>query len=62
MSVMDKLRHMLKGHGDRASEGIDNGGDQADEQNRDTAGQVDKGPDALRQQWRSQQEQDRPPQ
>jgi len=63
MSVMDKLKQMLKGHGERPGEGHDKAGRSEYEKAQDRpAGQVDKGPDALREQMRSQQERDNPPQ
>ncbi|MER6127033.1 antitoxin [Streptomyces sp. NPDC001795] len=60
MSVMDRLKQMLKGH-EQAGKGIDKGGEAVDEKTRGKSGQVDKGPDALREQLRSQQEKDTPP-
>jgi hypothetical protein len=63
MSVMDKLRQMLKGHGERMGEGHDKAGRAGGEKAQDRpAGQVDKGPDALTEQLRSQQERENPPQ
>jgi hypothetical protein len=61
MSVMDKLRQMLKGHGERMGEGHDEAGRPAGEKAQDRpAGPADKGPDALRDQF--QPPQDNPPQ
>ncbi|MFF4213132.1 antitoxin [Streptomyces sp. NPDC001796] len=63
MSVMDKLRQMLKGHGEPIGEDHDKAGQPAGEQPHGAQpGQVDKGPDALREQMRSRPEQDNPPQ
>ncbi len=63
MSVMDKLKRMLKGPGERMGQGHDEAGRPADEKAQGRpAAQVDKGPDALREQMRSQQERDNPPQ
>ncbi|MCW7942897.1 kanamycin biosynthetic protein [Streptomyces hygroscopicus] len=63
MSVMDKLKHMLRGREHEASEGVDKGHDTVDDKTGGQgAGQVDKGPDALREQFRSQQERENPPQ
>jgi hypothetical protein len=64
MSVMDKLRQMLKGHGERPGEGHDRAGRTGGEEAQGMRpGQVDKGPDALREQMRPpQREQDNPPQ
>lgn len=61
MSMMDKLRQMLKGHGEHRGNG--KAGRSGDEKAQDQpAGQVDKGPDALTEELRSQQERENPPQ
>ncbi|MEU6218948.1 antitoxin [Streptomyces sp. NPDC047022] len=63
MSVMDKLKRMLKGHEDQAHKAADKARGQMDDTVRGGSGrQVDKGPDALRDQMRSPQERDNPPQ
>ncbi|GAA3775351.1 antitoxin [Streptomyces chiangmaiensis] len=63
MSVMDKLKRMLTGHGERVGESHDQAGRPAGENTQGRpAGGVDKGPDALRQQMRSPQDRDNPPQ
>ncbi|GAB7029554.1 antitoxin [Streptomyces sp. NPDC021749] len=49
MSVMDKLKQMLKGHGEQAGKGVDKGGDLLDEKTQGTySGQVDTGQDKLK--------------
>ncbi|MFI9118461.1 antitoxin [Streptomyces bikiniensis] len=51
MSVMDKLKGMLKGHEDQAGKGVDKAGDFADEKTRGKySGQVDSAQDKLKQQ------------
>ncbi|GAA3043637.1 antitoxin [Streptomyces glomeratus] len=63
MSVMDKLKQMLKGGGERIGRGHDEAGRPADDTMRDRpAGQADKGPDALRDQFQPPQDRDNPPQ
>ncbi|MER7947288.1 antitoxin [Streptomyces sp. NPDC096079] len=62
MSVMDKLKQMLKGHEDKASQGVDKAGDFADEKTQGKyQSQVDTAQDKLKQQL-GDQGQDRPPQ
>ncbi|MFC9589168.1 antitoxin [Streptomyces sp. NPDC056944] len=62
MSVMDKLKQMLKGHEDQASQGIDKAGDLVDGKTQGKyAGQVDTAQDKLKQQL-GDQGQDTPPQ
>ncbi|MBB4790336.1 MULTISPECIES: antitoxin [Streptomyces] len=56
MSMMDKLKRMLKGHEEQTPQGVQ------DRPQGDQGGRVDKGPDALREQMRSQQDRDNPPQ
>ncbi|MFC8507857.1 antitoxin [Streptomyces sp. NPDC057411] len=59
MSVMDKLKQMLKGHEDKAGQGIDKAGDFVDDKTQGKySGQVDTAQDKLKQQLGS----DRPPQ
>nr|WP_055491489.1 antitoxin [Streptomyces sp. TP-A0356] len=61
MSMMDKLKQLLKGHESHADKGIDKGADAVGEKAEGPySGQVDKGPDALREQFR--QDRDNPPQ
>ncbi|MGW7270672.1 antitoxin [Streptomyces sp. NPDC054864] len=61
MSVMDKLKQMLKGHEDKAGQGIDKAGDFVDEKTQGKySSQVDTGQDKLRDQLG--RDQDRPPQ
>ncbi|MEU8590793.1 antitoxin [Streptomyces sp. NPDC048664] len=62
MSMMDKLKRMLKGHEDQARETADTARDRRDDTVRGGPGRpVDKGPDALRDQMRSPQDRDNPP-
>ncbi|MBL1094984.1 MULTISPECIES: antitoxin [Streptomyces] len=61
MSVMDKLKHLLKGHEEQAGKGVDKGGDMLDEKTRGTySGQVDTAQDKLKEQLG--RDQDQPPQ
>ncbi|MBZ4018787.1 antitoxin [Streptomyces purpurogeneiscleroticus] len=56
MSVMDKLKQMLSGHGDKAGKGIDKGGDMLDERTQGKySGQVDSAQDRLKGQLGSDQ-------
>lgn len=51
MSVFDKLKGMLKGHEDQASQGIDKAGDFVDEKTQGKySGQVDTAQDKLKEQ------------
>ncbi|MGW0993342.1 antitoxin [Streptomyces sp. NPDC002523] len=60
MSVMDKLKQMLKGHEDQADKGIDKAGDMVDEKAQGRySGQVDAAQDQLKRQLRDT---DNPPQ
>ncbi|MFD7610359.1 antitoxin [Streptomyces sp. NPDC059828] len=67
MSMMDKIKQMLKGHEHHASQGVDKAGDMVDDrtQNKYT-GQVDTAQDKLKEQLGGDQPgqtgQDRPPQ
>ncbi|MFB6890181.1 antitoxin [Kitasatospora sp. NPDC056327] len=59
MSMLDKLKSMLKGHEDQAERGIDKAGDTVDERTQGKYGsQVDMGQEKLKDQLRD----DRPPQ
>ncbi|MER6312035.1 antitoxin [Streptomyces sp. NPDC001739] len=61
MSVMDKLKHLLKGHEEQAGKGVDKGGDMLDEKSRGKySGQVDTAQDKLKEQLG--RDQDQPPQ
>ncbi|MGW0531143.1 antitoxin [Streptomyces sp. NPDC003032] len=52
MSMMDKLKQMLKGHEDKAGQGIDKAGDFVDEKTQGKySGQVDSAQDKLRDQF-----------
>ncbi|MFD9071795.1 antitoxin [Streptomyces lasiicapitis] len=49
MSVMDKLKQMLKGHEDKAGQGIDKAGDFVDDKTQGKySGQVDTAQDKLK--------------
>jgi hypothetical protein len=53
MSMMDKLKQMLKGHEAQTDKGIDKAGDMVDERTQGKySGQVDTAQDALKQQLR----------
>ncbi|MER5349319.1 antitoxin [Kitasatospora sp. NPDC002551] len=59
MSMLDKLKNMLKGHEDQAEKGVDKTGDMVDERTQGKySGQVDTGQEKLKDQLRD----DRPPQ
>lgn len=61
MSVMDKLKQMLKGHEDQAGRGVDKAGDFVDEKTQGKYGsQVDTAQDKLREQL--SRDRDNPPQ
>lgn len=61
MSVLDKLRQMLKGHEEQAGRGIDTPGDYVDDKTQGRySGQVDTAQERLRQQFGS--DEDNPPQ
>ncbi|KOU06890.1 kanamycin biosynthetic protein [Streptomyces sp. NRRL F-5755] len=65
MSVMDKLKQMLKGHEEQAGKSVDKGGDMLDEKTQGKySSQVDTAQDKLKQQLGSDQgrDQDQPPQ
>lgn len=60
MSVMDKLKQMLKGHEDKAGQGIDKAGDYVDGRTQGKySGQVDSAQDRLKDQFG--RDQDQPP-
>ncbi|MBX7548443.1 antitoxin [Streptomyces sp. NPDC004232] len=62
MSMMDKLKQMLKGHEDQAGKGVDKAGDYVDEKTQGKyQSQVDTAQDRLKEQLR-QQDTDNPPQ
>ncbi|MFB7469905.1 antitoxin [Kitasatospora sp. NPDC056184] len=59
MSMLDKLKSMLKGHEEQAEKGVDKAGDMVDERTQGKySGQVDTGQEKLKDQLRD----DRPPQ
>ncbi|GCD47360.1 antitoxin [Streptomyces paromomycinus] len=63
MSVMDKLKQMLKGHEDQAGKGVDKAGDFVDDKTQGKySSQVDTAQDKLRGQLGKDQGQDQPPQ
>ncbi|MCX4511601.1 antitoxin [Streptomyces sp. NBC_01619] len=52
MSVMDKLKQMLKGHEDQASKGVDKSGDMIDDRTQGKyKGHVDTAQDKLKDQF-----------
>lgn len=62
MSVMDKLKQMLKGHEEKTGKGIDKAGDMLDEKTQGKySGQVDTAQDKMRDQFGRERGQDRPP-
>lgn len=55
MSVMDKLKQMLKGHEDQADKAVGKAGDMVDKKTQGKySGQVDTAEDKFRQQLRDQ--------
>lgn len=65
MSVMDKLKQMLKGHEDQAGKAVDKGGDMVDEKTQGRySSQVDTAQDKLKQQLgdTGAERRDQPPQ
>ncbi|MER7108505.1 antitoxin [Streptomyces sp. NPDC000229] len=61
MSVMDKLKQMLKGHESQADKGVDRGGDAVDQRTQGKhSRQVDTGQDRLKDQFGSDPRQDPP--
>ncbi|MFD8978408.1 antitoxin [Streptomyces sp. NPDC059564] len=62
MSMMDKLRHMLKGHEEQAGQGIDKAGDLVDEKTQGKySSQVDTAQDKLKEQLGTDRPEDNPP-
>ncbi|MFG2026598.1 antitoxin [Streptomyces sp. NPDC048825] len=62
MSMMDKIKSMLKGHPEQTSKGVDKGGDVVDERTQGKhSGQVDTAQDKLKDQFGGERK-DRPPQ
>ncbi|GGV31761.1 antitoxin [Streptomyces spectabilis] len=63
MSVMDKLKQMLKGHEDKAGQGIDKAGDFVDDKTQGKySSQVDTAQEKLKGQLGGDQGQQNPPQ
>ncbi|MEV5878977.1 antitoxin [Streptomyces sp. NPDC052101] len=63
MSLMDKLKSMLKGHEEMADKGIDKGGDYIDQRTGDKyQSQVDAAQDKLKNEFGTRQDRDNPPQ
>lgn len=61
MSMMDKLKNMLKGHEDQAGKGVDKAGDMVDEKTQGKySSQVDSVQDRMKQQF-GEGEQGKPP-
>ncbi|WP_328885648.1 antitoxin [Streptomyces sp. NBC_00316] len=61
MSMMDKLKHMLKGHEQQAGKGVDKAGDAIDARTQGKhAGQVDAAQDRLKDQLGTDRPPDRP--
>ncbi|MDQ1034316.1 hypothetical protein QFZ75_000732 [Streptomyces sp. V3I8] len=62
MSVMDKIKGMLKGHPDQTGKGIDKAGDMVDDRTQGKySGHVDTAQDKLRDQFGGSGQDDRPP-
>ncbi|QHC24230.1 antitoxin [Streptomyces sp. GS7] len=63
MSVLDKLKELLKGHEEQAGKGIDKAGDYVDERTQGKyTGQVDAAREKMREQFGKPEGEDRPPQ
>ncbi|MGW1378894.1 antitoxin [Streptomyces sp. NPDC002446] len=63
MSMMDKIKQMLKGHESQTDKGIEKTGDMVDEKTQGKyPGQVDRGQDRLRDEFGGGQRKDQPPQ
>ncbi|MFE0130625.1 antitoxin [Streptomyces sp. NPDC059037] len=63
MSVMDKLKQMLKGHEDQAGQGVDKAGDFVDDKTQGKySSQVDTAQDKLKDQLGADRSKDEPPQ
>lgn len=55
MSMLDKLKGLLKGHEDQATKGVDKAGDAFDERTEGKySGQVDTAQEKLKEQFRDQ--------
>jgi hypothetical protein len=62
MSVMDKIKHMLKGHETQAGQGVDRAGDQVDEKTHSKhRRQVDTAQDRVKEQFDTDQDRGTPP-
>ncbi|MFF2508997.1 antitoxin [Streptomyces sp. NPDC058067] len=62
MSMMDKLKSMLKGHEEQAGKGVDKAGDMVDDKTQGKySGQVDQAQDKLKDQF-GRGDQGQPPQ
>ncbi|MFJ9413164.1 antitoxin [Streptomyces sp. NPDC101227] len=62
MSMLDKIKQMLKGHESQADKGIDKAGDFVDTKTEGKyRGQVDAAQDKLREQYGRPGDQDQPP-
>ncbi|MER7663905.1 MULTISPECIES: antitoxin [unclassified Streptomyces] len=62
MSVMDKLKQMLKGHEDQTGKGVDKAGDMVDDKTQGKySGHVDTAQDRMKDQFRSDRDQGGPP-
>ncbi|MDN3293269.1 antitoxin [Streptomyces ficellus] len=62
MSVMDKLKQMLKGHEGQVGKGVDKGGDQVDKRTQGKySDQVDTAQDKLRNEYGNDPDQGPPP-
>lgn len=63
MSMMDKIKSMLKGHESQAGQGIDKSGDFVDDKTQNKySGQVDTAQDKLKDRFGTNPDQDKPPQ
>ncbi|GAA3136253.1 hypothetical protein GCM10010521_23000 [Streptomyces rameus] len=63
MSIMGKIKDMLKGHEGAADKGIDKGGDYLDQRTGNKyQSQVDTGQDKLRDEFGTRQDRGNPPQ
>jgi hypothetical protein len=61
MSMMDKLKSMLKGHEAQADKGVDKAGDHVDDKTQSKySGQVDTGQDKLKEQYGSDRREEPP--
>ncbi|MGW1892752.1 antitoxin [Streptomyces sp. NPDC002004] len=62
MSMMDKIKQMLKGHEHQADQGIDKGGDMVDDKTQGKyQGQVDTAQQRLKDEFGTERGQDKPP-